>query len=81
LETFSQLFVYSSGTITPEALKMFKDNYAAVLSDPKTNDLFRVPYYMAAGETNVALPPAQRVMGVINANGHTQLLGAQFGRA
>jgi hypothetical protein len=55
LDTFSELFVYSSGHISPESLKQFDNNFAPMLKDPKTNDLFRLPFYMAAGEADIAL--------------------------
>jgi predicted esterase len=35
----------------------------------KTNDLFRVPYYMAAGETDIALNNGQKVMALFNQYG------------
>ena len=37
--------------------------------DPKTNDLFRVPFYMAAGETDIALRNSEAVAAVINKYG------------
>src|SRR5207245_176847 len=41
-----------------------------VLGDPKTNDeLLRVPFYMAEGETDIALRNGQRTMAVINKYG------------
>ncbi len=69
LDTFSELYVYSSGHITEAALKAFEENFQTLLKDPKTNDLFRVPYYMAAGETDIALKNGQKVMALFNANG------------
>jgi len=69
LDTFSELYVYSSGHVSAEDFKQFGENYAALLKDPKTNDLFRVPFYMAAGETDIALLNSQRVMGLFNQNG------------
>lgn len=38
---------YESHT-SADALKQFDDNFSPLLTDPRTNDLFRVPYYMAA---------------------------------
>ena len=55
LDTFSELYVYSSGHISVEDQRQFSDNFSSMLKDPKTNDLFRVPLYMAAGETDIAL--------------------------
>lgn len=69
LDTFSELYVYSSGHITEADLKAFEANFQTLLKDPKTNDLFRVPYYMAAGETDIALKNGQKVMALFNANG------------
>ncbi len=69
LDTFSELYVYSSGHTSAEALKQFDENFAPMLKDPKTNDLFRVPYYMAAGETDIALNNGQKVMALFNQYG------------
>jgi len=68
LDTFSELFVYSSGYF-PDQQKAFEDNYQELLKDPQTNDLFRVPFYMSAGETDIALKNGQAVMSVINKYG------------
>ncbi len=65
LDTFSELYVYSSGYFANQQ-KMFEDNFADLFKDPKTNDLFRVPFYMSAGETDIALHNAQAVMSVID---------------
>ena len=69
LDTFSELYVYSSGHITAEDLKQFDLNFSPLLKDPKTNDLFRVPFYMAAGETDIALKNSQRVLALFNQYG------------
>jgi enterochelin esterase-like enzyme len=69
LDTFSELYVYSSGHISPETLKQFDDNFAPMLKDPKTNDLFRVPLYMAAGETDIALNNGQKDLALFNQYG------------
>jgi len=69
LDTFSELYVYSSGHISAEDLKQFDDNFAPLLKDPKTNDLFRVPFYMAAGETDIALNNGQRDLALFNEYG------------
>jgi enterochelin esterase-like enzyme len=69
LDTFSELYVYSSGHVSADDLKQFSENYASMLKDPKTNDLFRVPFYMAAGETDIALLNSQRVMALFNQSG------------
>lgn len=69
LDTFSELYVYSSGHTSDADLKTFEDNFQDLLKDPNTNDLFRVPYYMAAGETDIALKNGQKVMALFNKNG------------
>ena len=69
LDTFSELYVYSSGHINPQDLKQFDENFAGLLKDPKTNDLFRVPFYMAAGETDIALNNGQRDLALFNQYG------------
>jgi enterochelin esterase-like enzyme len=66
LDTFSELYVYSSGHINPQDLKQFDENFASLLKDPKTNDLFRVPFYMAAGETDIALNNGQKDLALFN---------------
>jgi enterochelin esterase-like enzyme len=66
LDTFSELYVYSSGHINPQDLKQFDENFAPLLKDPKTNDLFRVPFYMAAGETDIALNNGQKDLALFN---------------
>jgi enterochelin esterase family protein len=68
LETFSELYVYSSGYFA-EQQRVFEDNYQNLFSDVKTNDLFRVPFYMAAGETDIALKNGQAVLAVLNKYG------------
>lgn len=69
LDTFSELYVYSSGHINEADLKTFEDNFQDFFKDPNTNDQFRVPYYMAAGETDIALKNGQKVMAIFNRNG------------
>ncbi len=68
LDTFSELYVYSSGYFG-EQQQAFEDNFRELFQDPKTNDLFRVPFYMAAGETDIALRNAQKTLSVINKYG------------
>jgi enterochelin esterase family protein len=68
LDAFSELFVYSSGYF-PDQIKAFEDNFQAMFKDPGTNDLFRVPFYMSAGETDIALKNGQAVMAIINKYG------------
>ncbi len=66
LDTFSELYVYSSGHTSEAALKQFEENFSEVLKDPNTNQLFRVPFYMSQGETDIALRNGQKLMAVIN---------------
>ncbi len=68
LDTFSELYVYSSGYF-PDPVKVFEENYTALLKDPATNDRFRVPFYMAAGETDIALKNGLATLAVINKYG------------
>ena len=66
LDTFSELYVYSSGYF-PEQLAAFEQNFKSVLTDPKTNrELLRVPLYMAEGETDIALVNGQATMAILN---------------
>ncbi len=69
LDTFSELYVYSSGHISEETLKQFEENFAETFKDPKLNDQFRVPFYMSQGETDIALKNGQKVMAIINKYG------------
>lgn len=68
LDTFSELYVYSSGYF-PEHQRAFEENFQELFKDPKINDLFRVPFYMAQGETDIALKNGQGVMATINKYG------------
>lgn len=69
LDQFGELYVYSSGYF-PDRVAAFEDRFRAVLDDPKTNEeLFRVPLYMAEGETDIALRNGQATMAVINKHG------------
>lgn len=69
LDTFSELYVYSSGYF-PEQLEAFETNFKAVLDDPRTNEqLLRVPLYMAEGETDIALNNGLRTLAILNRHG------------
>ena len=69
LDTFGELYVYSSGYF-PDRVAAFEENFQAILDDPRTNEeLLRVPFYMAQGETDIALRNGQAVMAVINKHG------------
>lgn len=57
------------GAINPQDLKQFDENFAAPLKDPKTDDLFRVPLYMAAGESDIALNNGQKDLALFNQYG------------
>lgn len=69
LDVFSELYIYSSGHISPETLKQFENNFQAILIDKNTNDLFRVPLYMAAGETDIALFNGMKDLSIFNRYG------------
>lgn len=69
LDTFSELYVYSSGYF-PEQLAAVEENFKSILSDPKTNEvLLRVPLYMAEGETDIALRNGQATLSIFNKYG------------
>ena len=65
LETFGELYVYSSG-YWPDQLPAFQDNIKSLLSETNINDKFRMPIYFAAGETDIALLNSQRTLAVFN---------------
>lgn len=69
LDTFSELYVYSSGHTSDGSLKTFEENFKKVLEDPDTNSLLRIPFYMAAGETDIALRNSQKALALFNKNG------------
>ena len=69
LDTFGELYIYSSGHISDGALKKFDEYYGGMLKDPATNDKFRVPLYMAAGETDIALKNGQKDLALFNQYG------------
>ncbi|MFC1781007.1 alpha/beta hydrolase [Planctomycetota bacterium] len=70
LDTFSELYVYSSGHTSEEALNAFEENFKDLFENAdSTNDLFRVPFYMAAGETDMALKNGQKVLALFNKAG------------
>lgn len=69
LDTFSELYIYSSGHISPETQAQFEENFKSLLSDPGTNGLFRVPLYMAAGETDIALYNGMKDLSLFNRYG------------
>jgi enterochelin esterase family protein len=69
LDTFSELYIYSSGHIAEAGLKKFDEYYSEMLKDPATNDKFRVPLYMAAGETDIALKNSQKDLALFDQYG------------
>lgn len=69
LDTFSELYIYSSGHIGQETQDKFEENFKAVFSDPGFNNLFRVPLYMAAGETDIALFNGMKDLAIFNKYG------------
>jgi enterochelin esterase-like enzyme len=69
LDLFSELYIYSSGHTSDAARKKFDEYYGAMLKDSSTNDKFRVPLYMAAGETDVAFPNSMKVLALLNSYG------------
>jgi enterochelin esterase family protein len=69
LDTFSELYVYSSGYF-PDQLTAVEENFKAVLQDPKTHEsLFRVPLHMAEGKTDIALVNGQHTPAIFNRYG------------
>ena len=69
LDTFGELYVYSSGYF-PDQLTAVEESFKAVLQDPKTNEsLLRVPLYMAEGETDIALKNGQATLAIFNRYG------------
>jgi enterochelin esterase-like enzyme len=68
LDTFSELYVYSSGHF-PDVLSRFEERFGDLLKDPETNSKFRVPFYMAQGETDIALRNGQGNMAIVNKYG------------
>jgi enterochelin esterase family protein len=69
LDVFSELYIYSSGHTSDAALKKFDEYYGDLLKDPATNDKFRVPLYMAAGETDIALKNGMKDLALFSQYG------------
>lgn len=68
LETFGELYVYSSG-YWPTMLEQFKTNIEPLLSDPKINDRFRMPIYFGVGETDIAYLNSMKTLAVFANHG------------
>ena len=64
LETFSELYIFSSGYIG-ENQKLAEQRFDAILIDPKINDLLQVPIYMGQGETDIALQNGQHFLSLL----------------
>ena len=69
LDTFSELYIYSSGHVSESGLKKFDEYYGPAMKDAGFNDQFRVPLYMAAGETDIALKNGQKDLALFNQYG------------
>lgn len=69
LDLFSELYIYSSGHIGEGALKKFDEYYGPMMKDATFNDRFRVPLYMAAGETDIALKNGQKDLALFDQYG------------
>ena len=67
LETFSELYIFSSGYIG-ENQKLAEERFNAILTDPKLNEKLRVPLYMGQGETDIALHNGQHFMSLLFKN-------------
>jgi enterochelin esterase family protein len=65
LDTFGELYVYSSG-YWPDQVAAFEENFKPLLSDPNINDQFRMPLYIAAGETDIAFANSQKTTAILN---------------
>jgi S-formylglutathione hydrolase FrmB len=46
-----------------------EERFQTLFQEAETNDKFRVPFYMAQGETDIALRNGQSVMAVLNRHG------------
>jgi enterochelin esterase family protein len=68
LDTFGELYVYSSGHF-PDRRDAFQERFKDLLESPETNDRLRVPLYMAAGETDIALRNSQGTLSIFNRHG------------
>ena len=68
LETFGELYVFSSG-YWPDQLPAFQANIESLLGQTNINAKFTMPIYFAAGETDIALYNSQRTLAVFNNHG------------
>lgn len=63
LDTFGELYVYSSG-YWPDLLPLFKERSAALLASPDLNQRLATPIYFAVGETDIAYRNSLRTLAV-----------------
>jgi enterochelin esterase family protein len=68
LETFGELYVFSSG-YWPDMLAAFKANAEPLLSDPTLNDRLRMPIYFGVGETDIAYLNSMKTLAVFADHG------------
>lgn len=68
LETFGELYVFSSG-YWPEQLVLFKERIKPLLSDPKINERLRMPVYIAVGEIDIAYLNSMKTVAVFAEHG------------
>lgn len=68
LETFGELYVFSSG-YWPDQLLLFKERIEPLLSDPKFNERLRMPLYIAVGETDIAYLNSMKTLAVFAEHG------------
>lgn len=69
LDTFSELYVYSSGYIEETQRNEIKENFSQLLTDVNANKRLNVPLYFAVGETDIALNNSFKTMAIFNASG------------
>ena len=67
LDTFSELYIFSSGYIG-ENQRLAEERFAAILTDPKINEKLRVPLYMGQGETDIALHNGEHFLSLLFKN-------------
>jgi len=68
LETFGELYVFSSG-YWPDMLTLFKENIKPLLSDPTINGRLRQPVYFGVGETDIAYLNSMKTLAILNGYG------------
>jgi enterochelin esterase family protein len=69
LDTFSELYVFSSGHVNSAGLQKFQELFEPQFKDATFNDRLRVPFYFAAGETDIALKNGQKNLAILNQHG------------